>query len=191
MANDRQYLATLQDYFAQHRVLPSYANFGSLIGLKSKGSVAEVVLRLKAHRFVESTPDRRLKPGPRFFEREGFERVQAGTPTSVIDNPPDSINIDEYLVPNPSKTVLITVKGESMIDAGIRDGDRLVVEKRVNANIGDIVVAMVNNEFTVKRFDRERGRIILKPENKAYPVIRPRGDAEIFGIVVGLIRKYD
>jgi repressor LexA len=86
--------------------------------------------------------------------------------------------------------VLITVKGDSMIDAGIHPRDVVVVEKRVAANVGDIVVAIIDNEFTLKRLDREKGRIVLWPENKAYPVIRPKGDAEIFGVVVGLFRKY-
>lgn len=190
VADDRQYLAQLRDYFHEHRVLPSYAKIGALVGMRSKGSVAELVLRLKALRFLESTPDRRLKPGPRFFEREAFRSVQAGTPTAAADVPPESLNIDEYLVSNPSSTVLISVRGDSMIDAGIRNGDRVVVEKRTNANIGEIVVAMVDNEFTVKRFHRENGRIVLRPENKAFPPIRPRGSDEIFGVVVGLIRKY-
>jgi repressor LexA len=100
------------------------------------------------------------------------------------------LSIDEFLVSHPSRTILITVKGDSMIDAGIHAGDVVVVEKRVAANVGDIVVAILDNEFTLKRLDRERGRLVLKPENKAYPVIRPKGDAEIFGVVVGLCRKY-
>ena len=86
--------------------------------------------------------------------------------------------------------MLITVKGDSMIDAGILGGDIVVVEKRISANVGDIVVAIIDNEFTLKRLDKEKGRIVLRPENKAYPVIRPKGDAEIFGVVVGLFRKY-
>ncbi len=104
--------------------------------------------------------------------------------------PLDSLSIDEQLIANPSKTVLVKVKGDSMIDAGIHDGDTVVVEKRASANVGDIVVAILDNEFTLKRFAREKGRIVLRPENKAYPVIRPKGDAEIFGVVVGLFRKY-
>ena len=158
--------------------------------MKSKASVAGMVVRFKAEGFLESSPDKRLKPGRRFFERPVAESVQAGLPTPAADTEPDALNIDEYLITNPSKTVLITVKGDSMIDAGIRSGDKVVVEKRSSANVGDIVVAVINNEFTLKRFDRERGRIVLRPENKAFPVIRPRGDAEIFGVVVGLIRKY-
>jgi len=191
MANDGQYLARLQDYYARHRVLPSYARIGALVGLNSKASVAGLILRLKAEGFVESTPDRRLKPGRRFFERAVAENVQAGLPTLAPDMiAPESITIDERLIPNPSKTVLIKVKGDSMIDAGIHEGDLVVVEKRVSANIGDIVVAIIDNEFTLKRLHKERGRVVLKPENKAYPVIRPKGELEIFGVVVGQFRMY-
>ena len=190
MANDGQYLAKLLDYYARHRVLPSYARIGALVGLNSKASVADLVLRLKAGGFVESTPDRRLKPGRRFFERTVAENVRAGQPTQAPDIAPDTLTIDEHLVSNPSKTVLIKVKGDSMIGAGIHDGDVVVVEKNAAANAGDIVVAILDNEFTLKRFARERGRVVLRPENKAYPVIRPKGDVEIFGVVVGLIRKY-
>jgi len=190
MSNDGQYLAKLQDYYAQHRVLPSYSAIGQLVGLNSKASVAGMVLRLKAEGFLESSPDRRLKPGPHFFERTMAESVQAGPPTAAADAGADTLTIDDYLVSNPSKTILIKVKGDSMIDAGIHPGDIVVVEKRTSANVSDIVVAILDNEFTLKRFDRERGRIVLRPENKAYPVIRPKSNAEIFGVVVGQFRKY-
>ena len=149
-----------------------------------------MVLRLKGEGFLESSPDRRLKPGRRFFERAVAESVQAGQPTPVSDAIPETLTIDEHLIPNPSKTVLITVKGDSMIDAGIHADDVVVVEKRASAKPGDIVVAIMDNEFTLKRFDRERGRVVLRPENKAYAVIRPKDNAEIFGVVVGSFRKY-
>ena len=190
MADDGQYLAKLQDYYARHRVLPSYASIGALVGLSSKASVAGMVMRLKAGGFLESSPDRRLKPGKRFFERPIAESVRAGIPAPAADAAPETVTIDEHLVSHPSRSVLVTVKGDSMIDAGIHAGDVVIVEKRVAANVGDIVVAIIDNEFTLKRLDREKGRIVLRPENKAYPVIRPKGDAEIFGVVVGLFRKY-
>ncbi|MFN0038110.1 MAG: LexA family protein [Burkholderiales bacterium] len=190
MANDGQYLERLQDYYAQHRVLPSYSAIGTLVGLNSKASVAGMVLRFKAEGFLESSPDRRLKPGKRFFERPLAESVRAGLPSAAADSSPEGISIDEHLVPHPSKTVLITVKGDSMIDAGIHPGDVVVVEKRSSANVGDIVIAILDNEFTLKRLDREKGRVVLRPQNKAYPVIRPRGELEIFGVVVGQFRTY-
>jgi repressor LexA len=190
MADDNQYLLKLQDYYAKHRVMPSYATLGELVGLSSKASVAELVLRLKAERLVESTPDRRLKPGKRFFERTIEESVHAGMPHPAFDSRPETVSIDDYLVYHPSKTTLITVKGDSMIDAGIHDGDIVVVEKRATANVNDLVVAIVEGDFTLKRLGREKGRMVLIPENKAYPVIRPKEDLEIFGVVVGQFRRY-
>lgn len=190
MADDAQYLAKLQDYYARHGVLPSYSAIGTLVGLSSKASVAEMALRLKAAGFLESAPDRRLKPGKRFFERALADSVRAGLPSPATDTQPEGLSIDNYLVGKPSRTILITVKGDSMIDAGIHPGDHVVVEKRVAATPGDIVVAIVDNEFTLKRLAREKGRLVLKPENKAYPTIRPKDDAEIYGVVVGLVRKY-
>jgi SOS-response transcriptional repressor LexA len=130
--------------------------------------------------------------GPRSGWREdsSFESVRAGSPSPAADATQETLNIDEQLVRHPSRTVLITDKGDSMIDAGIQLGDVVVIEKHTSANVGDIVVAMLDNEFTLKRFDREKGRVVLRPENKAYPVIRPKGDLEIFGVVVGQFRKY-
>lgn len=190
MPDDRQYLGRLQDYYAKHRVLPSYARIGELVGLASKASVAGMVMRLKAEGFLRSTPDRRLKPGGRFFERPLAEHVRAGMPSPAAESAAETLAIDAHLVATPSRTVLIKVKGDSMVDAGILEGDTVVVEKRTSANVGDIVVAILDNEFTLKHLAREKGRIVLRPANKAYPVIRPKDDLEIFGVVVGQFRRY-
>ena len=190
MSNDRSYLALLQDYYAQHRVLPSYASIGQLLGLKSKSSVAALVARLKLAGFIDSTPDKRLAPTKRFFERPLAEApVLAGMPSAVDDAHGDALTIDDYLIEHPSQTVLVRVKGDSMQDAGILDGDLVVVEKTAAAKRGDIVIAIVDGQFTLKRLDLERGQFVLKPENKAYPVIRPEGALEVFGVMVGLVRK--
>jgi repressor LexA len=190
MSNDRSYLASLQDYYARHHALPSYASIGGLLGLRSKSSVAALVARFKLAGFLESTPDRRLAPTSRFFRRHLADSpVHAGLPSPVEDAPSDVLTLDDYLIERPSQTVLVRVKGDSMQDAGILDGDLAVVEKRTTARRGDVVVAIVDNQFTLKRLDLERGRFILRPENKAYPVIRPEGALEIFGVMVGLVRK--
>jgi repressor LexA len=190
MSNDRSYLSTLQDYYSRHRALPSYASIGQLLGLRSKSSVAALVARLKLSGYIDSTPDKRLAPTKRFFERPlALSPVQAGLPNPVDDGAGDALTIDDYLIERPSQTVLIRVKGDSMQDAGILDGDLVVVEKAASAKRGDIVVAIVDNQFTLKRLDTEAGQFVLKPENKAYPVIRPEGSLEIFGVMVGLVRK--
>ena len=190
MSNDRSYLTILQDYYARHRALPSYATIGGLLGLRSKSSVAALVARLKLAGYLESTPDRRLAPTKRFFSRPLAETpVRAGLPDPVEDGEADAVTIDDYLIERPSSTVLVRVKGDSMEDAGILDGDLVVVEKRAAAQKGEIVVAIVDNQFTLKRLDLEAGRFVLKPENRAYPIIRPEGALEIFGVMIGLVRK--
>ena len=191
MSNDRSYLGALQDYYARHRALPSYASIGQLLGLRSKSSVAALVARMKLAGYLESTPDRRLAPTKRFFARPlATGTVRAGLPDAVDDDSQaDTVTLDDYLIERPSQTVLVRVKGDSMIDAGIFEGDLVVVEKRAAAQKGDIVVAIVDNQFTLKRLDFEGGSFVLKPENPAYPVIRPEGTLEIFGVMVGLVRK--
>src|SRR5216683_1679779 len=141
MSNDRSYVSGLQDYYARHRALPSYSSIGGLLGLRSKSSVAALVARMKLAGLVESTPDRRLAPTRRFFERPLAESpVHAGLPNPIDDAPADALTIDDYLIERPSQTVLVRVKGDSMIDAGIFDGDLAVVEKRSAARRGDIVI---------------------------------------------------
>jgi repressor LexA len=187
---DDLYLAKLQDYYADHGVLPPYSTIMTLLGLKSKSPVMALVARLKLQGYLESTAERRLKPGKRFFERPIYDSVRAGLPSMVGDASYDTLSIDEYLIDSPSHTVLVTVKGDSMIDAGIMPGDVVVVEKRGPANVGDMVIAIVDNEFTLKTLGKEKGQFVLIPANPAYPVIRPQGGLEIFGIVVGQFRKY-
>lgn len=188
---DREYLGKLQDYFAQYRNLPSYSTIGQLLGIASKSAVSALVSRLKSHAYLEVTPDKRLAPTDRFFEREHSEfPVPAGIPTSANDTSINTLSIDEYLIHRPSSTLLITVKGDSMIDEGICDGDIAVIEKRHSANTGDIVVAIVDGEYTIKTLAKEKDSYLLLPANKAYPTIRPRETLEIFGVLIGLIRKY-
>lgn len=191
MGNELDHLSQLQDYYAEHRTLPSYASIAQLLGFKSKNAVTTLVAKLKLQGYLESAPDRRLKPGARFFERPlATSSVRAGMPSAAADDQHETLTIDEYLVERPSKTTLITVKGDSMIDAGILPGDVVIVEKRQFANVGDMVVAIVDNEFTLKTLGKENGEFVLYPANKAYPTIRPEGQLEIFGIVVGQFRKY-
>ena len=109
-----------------------------------------MVFRLKLAVYLYTAPDKRLRPGRRVFERRIYESVQAGFPSPADDHQHESLTIDEYMVANPSKTELNTVKGDSMTGAGIHCGDVVEVEKRSAARVGDIVVAFVNNEITLK-----------------------------------------
>jgi repressor LexA len=188
---DLDYLGRMQDYYADNRCLPSYARLMTLLGFASKSAVSKLLTRLQLQGLLTRTPDGDWVPSDRFFERSlSSQPVPAGMPVAARDVGSDSFAIDHYLVENPSNTLLIPVKGDSMIDAGIHPGDLAVVERRPNANVGDIVVAIVDDEFTLKTLAREGTKYVLKPENPTYPVIRPQGALEIFGVMVGLVRKY-
>ena len=190
-SKDTEYLAKLQDYYADWKSIPSYAKLCEVFGIASKSWVKAILTRLSAAGFIERTPDGVWVPTRQFFSRPLAESsVQAGMPVSVTATQGEYFIIDEMLIDTPSETTLIPVRGDSMIAAGIHDGDVAVVEKRNLANVGDIVVAIVDNEFTLKTLDKERGKYILRPANPAYPIIRPQGTLEIFGVLIGLIRKY-
>ena len=189
--NDHEHLATLQSYYAEHRVLPSYARLMSLLGFASKSAVKKVLERLEGMDMLERTPDGDWAPSERFFDRAiATQPVPAGMPISADSDVHEQITIDRFLIQQPNKTVLIRVKGDSMVDAGIHDGDLAVVERKTDATQGDIVVAVVDDQFTLKTLARDKDGYHLLPANPNYPVIRPNGKLEIFGVLVGLVRKY-
>ncbi len=190
MPTDFDYLTRLQDYYAAHGALPSYARIGELVGLRSKSSVSALIDRLSEAGLLQRTPDRRLAPSDEFFARPLVDSVRAGLPQAANDTGQNSIAIDSYLVRQPSRSVLLSVKGDSMQEAGLLEGDHLVVDRGAPARVGDIVVAIVDNQFTVKYLAQDGRGFYLKPGNIAYPVIRPEGQLEIYGVVSGSFRRY-
>lgn len=190
MGNDRDYLAKLQDYYAKNRVLPSFAGIGNLVGMTSKGAISVMVGRLREAGYLDYAPNRRLQPRPRFFEREVLDTIQAGQPQPANEPRIEGLNVDAYLIENPSRTILLEVKGDSMVDAGLMPGDTVIVKKGAPVKPGDIVVAIVDNDFTVKYLAQDRNGFYLKPGNKAYGPIRAKDHLEVFGLVVGSFRKY-
>lgn len=115
-------------------------------------------------------------------------RVTAGTPILANENIEDYISIPNVLL-GDGEHYILGVRGESMIDAGINDGDFVVVRKQQDANNGDIVVAMIDDEATVKRFYRENGHIRLQPENASMSPILSK-HVTVLGKVVSLYRLY-
>lgn len=187
---DPEYLAKLRDYYAGHRVLPSFSGIATLVGLNTTSAVAAFAARMKDAGYLDSGPNRRLRPGKLFFERPVVDSVRAGIPQPANDIPVEGLEIDAYLVDNPSVTVLMNIRGDSMKDAGLLPGDIVVVKKSVPASIGDIVVARVDGDFTVKYLAKDKRGYYLKPANDEFDDIRPIGDLNLYGRVVGSIRKY-
>ena len=119
-----------------------------------------------------------------------LSRMRSPVPISAEGDVQEQITIDRFLIQQPAKTVLIRVKGDSMVEVGIHDGDLAVVERKTEAVPGDIVVAVVDDQFTLKTLARDKDGYHLVSANPKYLVIRPNGKLEIFGVLVGLVRKY-
>lgn len=189
--SDIEKLGQLRDYFSNYRSLPSYSYMQQLLNMRSKDTISKLVSRLKLMGFLDVAPDKKLSPGRRFFERSlSNTTVQAGAFTASHIDGGDYITIDEHLVKKPSITELIPVVGDSMKDLGIMDGDIVVVEKRPFANIGDIVVAIIDDKFTIKTLGKEKDSYVLIPANKDFEIIRPKEQFSIYGVVAGQFRSY-
>ncbi|RMH52187.1 MAG: LexA family transcriptional regulator, partial [Zetaproteobacteria bacterium] len=125
---DDDRLGMLREYVAEHGLIPSYAAMGRLLGFRSKAGVARFVDRMVARGMLRKLPGGRLAPTAAFFARPIVGHSPAGFPSPADELLEDAITIDDYLVDHPSRTVLVLVSGDSMIGAGIHDGDYLVVE---------------------------------------------------------------
>lgn len=119
-------------------------------------------------------------------------RVAAGFPSPATDYLEDGLDLNAYLVQHPAATFLFSVQGHSMQGAGILDGDKVVVDRAVDARHGHIVVAAVDGEFTLKRLYQRHNRVELHPENPAFTPIQFTGSTQlqIWGVVVGVVRRY-
>jgi DNA polymerase V len=118
-------------------------------------------------------------------------RISAGFPSPADDFIDKPLDLNEFLVSHPSATFFVRVEGTSMIDAGIRPGDILIVDRAIDPSSGSIVVAVVDGEFTVKRFQKKGKRAFLLPENPDFPPLEIEGSmtVEIWGVVTYVIHK--
>jgi len=119
------------------------------------------------------------------------ERVAAGFPSPADDYLEDKIDLNQYLVKHPAATFLVRASGESMINAGIFPNDILVVDRSLKAEEGKVVIAVVDNELTVKRYRKKGKNIVLEPENEAYDpiIISEESEAFVWGVVTNVIHN--
>ncbi len=117
--------------------------------------------------------------------------VQAGFPSPADDYIENRLNINDLVIDHPASTFFVRVEGESMKDANIQSGDILVVDRSIEAANGKIVIAIINGEFTVKRFQKNSSGTFLIPENPKFPTIKIEEDTDfqVWGIVTFVIHK--
>lgn len=189
---DDEHLGKLRDYYAWNHVIPPYSTIGQMTGMSAPAAF-EMVQRLKKNGYVESI-GRQLQPGPRFFESALLGTVQAGSLTPTMDNQTSGYDVMRQLLSKPSQSFLLQVKGESMIDAGLLEDDYVIVQRDLQAGIGDIVVARDCGDYTIKYYAEDANGLYLKPANKndnRFREIRPTEDFQIFGVVTGSFRSYN
>ena len=132
----------------------------------------------------------KIIPLPSLFSLRVLGTVEAGWPSPAEEETTDTISLDEYLIENRDATYLLKVSGESMIDAGIMPGDMVLVERGVNPRNGDIVIAEVDHEWTMKCYQKKNGQVWLIPANKKFSPIQPREELHVTAVVRAVIRKY-
>jgi repressor LexA len=190
-------LDVIREFTAQRGYPPSVREIGERVGLSSSSTVQSHLKTLERRGLLRRDP---TKPRALVAAPGGDEpaapptvtlplvgRVAAGVPITAAENLEDQFVLPSSWAPRNGGFVL-RVKGESMIDAAILDGDLIVVEPNPTAENGEIVVAMIDGEATVKRFYRENGRVRLQPENASMAPIYA-DDVTIVGRVEAVIRR--
>lgn len=160
---------------------------GHLARLESKGLIRRDPTKPRAIEILENEPD---MPTPKYsvINVPVVGKVTAGQPITAIENVEEYFPLPDTLVPSDEQVFMLEVMGDSMIDAGILDGDYVIVKQQQTANNGEIVVAMTEeDEATVKRFFKEKDFIRLQPENPTMDPIILR-NVSILGKVVGVYR---
>lgn len=189
---DREHLARLRDHYAEHGALPSYARMGEVLGFRAKNAAVKLAQRLSAAGYLRTAPGGRLAPTERFFELPIFNLAVPAGPAATIEGqvPAELMTVDSYLIDSPSTTVLVRVKGHSMKDAGIFDGDLAIVDRSLAATAGAFVIAVVDGEFTLKELRFQERLPVLIPHNADFKPVNPEGSLEVFGVVRGIVRKF-
>lgn len=177
-------------FYERQKRMPTYAEIMKLLGFKSKNAVYKVINKLIEAGFVDKDESGKLTPKNLFQEVKLLGLVEAGMPTVAEEESLDTLNLDNYLIKNRSNSYLLEVKGDSMIEAGINEGDLVVVERTENPKEGDIVIAEVDGGWTMKYFRKKGNTFYLQPANKKYAPIYPENDMKISAVVKGVIRKY-
>ena len=194
----REILDYLQEFIQQHGYAPSLEEIGRRFNLSSLATVHKHLTNLEEKGFIRRSWNRsrsvELLPsraGGRAIEVPVLGFVAAGMPIEAVPGN-ESIAIPESLVSGKRDTYVLRVRGDSMIDEQIRDGDWVVVEDRKSADNGEMVIALVGgSDVTLKKLFRENGRIRLQPANPTMqPLYFDPSQVQVQGVVVGMMRKY-
>lgn len=187
-------------YIDENGYSPTQMEIKEFFGFKSLGSVQDYIRYLKNAGCIENDinsvrgltpnlPDQKPQNVINHLDIPMHGKVAAGNPIEAIEGT-ETISVPSHMIGRGSHYAL-TISGCSMIEDGILDGDVIIVKEQSSAQNGDTVVALIDNEATVKRFYKKKSQIELHPANSSMkPIVVTNGDLKIRGILVGLIRAY-
>lgn len=168
--------------------MPSYSEMLTLFGLASKNAIHKIVKKLEDQGYLNRLSGK-LAPAKAFFQAPLLGNVKAGFPTGAEEDL-SFLSLDEYLIDRPHASFMLKVAGDSLEGIGIFKGDLVILEKSREASRGDVVLALIDNEWTLKILEKVNGHTILRSANPKYPDFYPHENLEIFGIVRSVVRKY-
>ena len=185
-----QYKKKIRGFYKKNRRMPSYSEIMDLLGFRSKNSVYKLVNKLVDDGFVAKDGSNKLIPKNIYGNIKVLGTVEAGFPSPAEEELSDTMTLDDYLIDNKESTFMLRVSGDSMKDAGIIQGDMVLVERNTNPHNGDIVIAEVDHNWTVKYFRKKGSKIYLEAANTNYKTIHPEEELQIAAVVKAVIRKY-
>jgi repressor LexA len=191
----RRILEVIRTFTGEHGYPPSVREIGERVGLSSSSTIHAHLKALERRGLISRDPTkpRALRPANMAPMADALVvpvlgRVAAGVPITAQEDVEGEFVLPSSFVPRASDAFMLRVQGDSMVEAGILDRDLLLVRSQRTAENGEIVVAMLDGEATVKRFYREAGRVRLQPENHAMAPIYA-SDVEIVGRVEAVVRR--
>jgi len=182
-------LNKLKRFYKKHRRLPTYEEMLDLFSVSSKNSIFKIIRKLIDFGFIKKE-GKIFAPTSKFFAIPLLGTVPAGFPI-IADEDKKYLTLDEYLINDPITSFLFTVRGDSLIGAGIFDGDLVVIEKGKKALPGDIVLAEIDREWTLKILKKQsqNNQYYLEAANPKYPNFYPVSEMTIFGVVKAVVRR--
>lgn len=189
----------VKNYIANHGYPPSVREIGKALGLNSPATIQSHLNALETKGYVKKTSSKyrslEIVGNNEFINEDVVQvpllgKITAGSPIEAIEMPDEFFSLPAYMIPKNEQIFTLKVSGESMINAGIFDGDIVIIQRQNIARNGDIVVAMtMENEVTLKTFYKENDHVRLQPENDTMaPIIL--SNCTILGKAIGLYRKF-
>jgi SOS-response transcriptional repressor LexA len=179
----------IKKFYLSEKRLPTYREIMQIFNYSSTSPATYLVDKLIQAEILGKDEKGNLVPN-KLFAIPLLGSIRAGYPSPAYQYQDRFVDFFTYLHSFPEDTFALEVKGDSMIDAGINEGDIAIIEKGKEPQIGDIVAALIDGEITLKLLMKEKGKFYLSPANKNYTELYPMHSLSVDGVVINIIRKY-